>query len=252
MQNIEVLNVESNLFISFMISEEPEEIEVIMNKVSENITKIIEMSAVKSTCFFAIDVVRDDMTKSSIYIALEEQKCYVLYCDANDFELNAMIIDYVTQIFKQVEIVPEVYFESARHSFFSEASDIFVGVLALFYLNNKQNGLTIVEMLSLLCYNALPISTTLGQDEAQPGSANPEQVEGDANQEFDEEELQIDDDFEGDEFDDEFERDDGNNGAKPTNGNDDNQDDIEDDNWDDDNNDDFGGDDFDDIDDDLP
>lgn len=242
MQNIEILNNESNIYVSFMISEEPEEIEVIMNRLTENIAKLLEMSDVKPTCFFAVDVVSDDMRKGSLYLVIEEQKCYVLYCDANDPELNSLIVDHITQILKQVEIVPEIYFESARHTFFSEAADIFIGVMAMFYINNKENGLSITEIFSLLCYNALPISTTLQQDDGgNPGSRNPELAQGNEGEEgFAEEDIE--DDFDEDGFDGDYEGDEqgDNNAGNEANG--------ENDDFDDD---DFGGDDFDDIDD-LP
>ena len=254
MQNIEILNNESNIYVSFMISEEPEEIEVIMNKLTENIAKLLEMSDVKPTCFFAVDVVSEDMRKGSLYLVIEEQKCYVLYCDANDPELNSLIVDHITQILKQVEIVPEIYFESARHTFFSEAADIFIGVMAMFYINNKESGLSITEIFSLLCYNALPISTTLGQDDGgMPGSRDPELAQGNEQEEgFAEEDIE--DDFaEDNQFDDDYDQDEQGENIHNNVGNDEN-DNFDDDNFDDDDfgGDDFGGDDFDDIDDDLP
>jgi hypothetical protein len=164
------LNEEGQIKIGLKLSDPPAPLETSLDELFEELSQMVDPlppSGQNPIFCYGIDLTTDTNQRGVLYLLIDGPIASVIYLDSNDPEITTRCLEVLSQILSEKNLQMEIFFESPRHLFIADNTDVFLGILAQSIIEYGQQ-MDPIDVLKILAYGNLPFTSMVdGSDGAE-------------------------------------------------------------------------------------
>lgn len=127
------LNEEGQIKIGLKLSDPPALLETSLDELHSELSQMVDpcpTSTPNPIFAYGIDLTTPTNLRAVLYLLIENSTASIIYLDSNAPSITTQVISLLTQILTTKGYQPQIFFESPRHLFIADNTDVFLGILA--------------------------------------------------------------------------------------------------------------------------